>query len=64
MVEFIETVSNGNKVMINLFQVQMIEPVTDSNQCIIRFASGSLEDIEVDAHYDTLVRKIGAVSKH
>lgn len=63
MVGFIETVSNGNKVMINLFQVQMIEPVRDSNQCIIRFASGALEDMVVDEHYDTLVRKIGAVAE-
>lgn len=64
MVGFIETVSNGNKVMINLFQVQMIEPVRDSNQCIIRFASGDLEDMVVDEHYDALIRKIGMVSEH
>lgn len=64
MVGFIETVSNGNKVMINLFQVQMIEPVRDSNQCIIRFASGDLEDMVVDEHYDALIRKIDMVSEH
>lgn len=29
MVEFIETESNGIKVIINLNQVQIIEPVTD-----------------------------------
>lgn len=63
MVEFIETVSNGNKVLINLLQVQMIEPVTDSNHCIIRFASGALEDIEVDEHYDNLIRKIARASE-
>lgn len=32
MVEFIETESNGIKVIINLNQVQIIEPVTDRNQ--------------------------------
>lgn len=58
MAKFIETVSNGARVIINLDQVLIIEPVTDINQCIIRFASGSLEDIVVDEHYDTLVRKI------
>lgn len=63
MVRFIETESNGVKVMINLLQVIMIEPVTDSNQCIINFSSGNLEDIVVDEHYDTLKRKIEEISK-
>lgn len=63
MVEFIETESNGIKVIINLNQVQIIEPVTDRNQCIIRFTSGSLEDIVVDEHYDTLKRKINEMSE-
>ena len=63
MVEFIETESNGIKVIINLNQVQIIEHVTDRNQCIIRFTSGSLEDIVVDEHYDTLKRKINEMSK-
>lgn len=63
MARFIETESNGIKVIINLNQIQIIEPVTDSNQCIIRFMSGSLEDIVVDDHYDTLKRKISEMSK-
>jgi hypothetical protein len=63
MVRFIETESNGVKVMINLLQVIMIEPVTDSNQCIINFSSENLEDIVVDEHYDTLKRKIEEISK-
>ena len=63
MVRFIETESNGVKVMINLLQVIMIEPVTDSNQCIIKFSSENLEDIVVDEHYDTLKRKIEEISK-
>lgn len=62
MARFIETESNGIKVIINLNQIQIIEPVTDSNQCIIRFTSGSLEDIVVDDHYDTLKRKISEMS--
>ena len=63
MVRFIETESNGVKVMINLLQVIIIEPVTDSNQCIINFSSENLEDIVVDEHYDTLKRKIEEISK-
>lgn len=63
MVGFIETESNGIMVMINLNLVQMIEPVTDINQCIFRFISGGIEDIVVDEHYDTIKRKISEMSK-
>lgn len=63
MAKFIETESNEKKIMINLDQVQSIEPITDSNECVIRFASGGIEDIIVDEAYDSLIRKIGEMSK-
>lgn len=64
MVTFFETKSNGNRVMINILQVQLIEPVRDSNECLIRFASGEIEDIIVDEHFDAIKAKIGEMAKY
>ena len=58
---FFEAESNGNKVMINILQIQLIEPICDSNQCILRFAAGTMEDIIVDEHYEVIKRRISEV---
>ena len=60
MLTFIETTNiNGYNFLLNLAQVQTIEKAIDvDNLCLVRFAQGDLESIQIRENYEDFMLKV------